>query len=63
MNDETRLIALAEAAAALVEDGMVVGLGSGSTAEAFVRALGQRVHARSERPGDSHLSQHRACRP
>ncbi len=45
MNDETRLIALAEAAAALVEDGMVVGLGSGSTAEAFVRALGERVQA------------------
>lgn len=45
MNDETRLMALAEAAAALVEDGMVVGLGSGSTAEAFVRALGERVQA------------------
>ena len=45
MNDETRLATLAEAAAALVEDGMVVGLGSGSTAEAFVRALGDRVQA------------------
>ncbi len=43
MNDADRLAALAEAAAALVEDGMVVGLGSGSTAEAFVRALGARV--------------------
>ena len=43
MNDETRLATLAEAAAALAEDGMVVGLGSGSTAEAFVRALGVRV--------------------
>lgn len=43
MNDETRLAALANASAALVEDGMVVGLGSGSTAEAFVRALGGRV--------------------
>lgn len=35
----------AEAAAALVEDGMTVGLGSGSTAELFVRALGQRMVA------------------
>lgn len=43
MNDPDRLAALAEAAAALVETGMVVGLGSGSTAEAFVRALGRRV--------------------
>lgn len=45
MNDDTRRAALADAAAALVEDGMVVGLGSGSTAEAFVRALGARVQA------------------
>jgi ribose 5-phosphate isomerase A len=45
VNDETRLATLAEAAAALVEDGMVVGLGSGSTAEAFVRALGARMQA------------------
>ena len=45
MNDETRLATLAEASAALAEDGMVVGLGSGSTAEAFVRALGARVAA------------------
>jgi ribose 5-phosphate isomerase A len=45
VNDETRLAALAEASAALAEDGMVVGLGSGSTAEAFVRALGARVQA------------------
>lgn len=43
MNDEIRLATLAASAAALVEDGMVVGLGSGSTAEAFVRALGVRV--------------------
>ncbi|HET9660281.1 MAG TPA: ribose-5-phosphate isomerase RpiA [Thermomicrobiales bacterium] len=43
MNDADRLAALAEAATALVEDGMTVGLGSGSTAEAFVRALGARV--------------------
>ncbi len=34
--------AAAEAAAALVEDGMVVGLGSGSTAALAVRAIGLR---------------------
>jgi ribose 5-phosphate isomerase A len=34
-----------EAAANLVEDGMLVGLGTGSTAQAFIRALGQRVQA------------------
>jgi ribose 5-phosphate isomerase A len=45
VNDADRLAALAESAAALVEEGMVVGLGSGSTAEAFVRALGVRVHS------------------
>lgn len=43
MNNPERLATLATAAAALIEDGMVVGLGSGSTAEAFVRALGARV--------------------
>jgi ribose 5-phosphate isomerase A len=32
-----------EAAAALVQDGMVVGLGSGTTAALVVRALGERV--------------------
>ncbi|HWW50121.1 MAG TPA: ribose-5-phosphate isomerase RpiA, partial [Verrucomicrobiae bacterium] len=35
--------AAAEAAAGLVEDGMVVGLGSGSTAAFFVAALARRV--------------------
>jgi ribose 5-phosphate isomerase A len=35
--------AAAEAAAKLVEDGMVVGLGTGSTAAYFVAALGWRV--------------------
>ncbi len=35
--------AAAEAAAGIVESGMVVGLGSGSTAELFVDALGRRV--------------------
>jgi ribose 5-phosphate isomerase A len=34
-----------EAAADLVEDGMLIGLGSGSTARAFIRALGQRIQA------------------
>jgi ribose 5-phosphate isomerase A len=33
----------AEAAADLVEDGMLLGLGSGTTAELFVRALGARI--------------------
>ena len=37
--------AAGEAAAALVEPGMVVGLGTGSTAAWFVRALGARVQA------------------
>ena len=35
----------AQAAAALVQDGMAVGLGSGSTAALVVRALGERVAA------------------
>lgn len=35
--------AAARAAAALVESGMVVGLGSGSTASLFIRELGSRV--------------------
>lgn len=34
--------AVGEAAAALVESGMVVGLGTGSTAACFVRSLGER---------------------
>lgn len=37
--------AVAEAAATLVEDGMVVGLGSGSTAALFVAALARRIDA------------------
>ncbi|MEA2585712.1 MAG: ribose 5-phosphate isomerase, partial [Thermomicrobiales bacterium] len=45
MDDATRLARLAEATAALVEDDMLLGLGSGSTAEATVRALGSRVAA------------------
>ena len=35
----------AEAAAALVQDGMVLGLGTGSTAAFFIEALGQRLAA------------------
>ncbi len=38
-------LAVARYAAGLVEDGMLVGLGSGSTADLFVRALGARVRA------------------
>lgn len=34
-----------ERAALLVEDGMTVGLGSGTTAMAFVRALGERINS------------------
>jgi ribose 5-phosphate isomerase A len=43
MTIEERIARLAERAAAEVQDGMRVGLGSGSTAEATVRALGERV--------------------
>jgi ribose 5-phosphate isomerase A len=35
----------AERAATLVQDGMLLGLGSGTTSELFVRALGERVAA------------------
>ncbi|HEX5499512.1 MAG TPA: ribose-5-phosphate isomerase A, partial [Thermomicrobiales bacterium] len=35
--------AVGEAAAAEVQPGMVVGLGTGTTADAFLRALGRRV--------------------
>jgi ribose 5-phosphate isomerase A len=40
---DTRKLAAAEAAAALVEDGMIVGLGSGSTATLAVAAIGRRT--------------------
>jgi len=40
-----RLARLGEAAAALVEDGQIVGLGTGSTADAMIDALGRRVAA------------------
>src|SRR4051794_17275021 len=45
MDAVARIAKLAERAALLVEDGTTVGLGSGSTAEAVVRALGTRVAA------------------
>jgi ribose 5-phosphate isomerase A len=45
MDDAERLAALAERAAAEVPDRATIGLGSGSTAEAVVRALGRRVAA------------------
>jgi ribose 5-phosphate isomerase A len=40
---DARKLAAAEQAATLVEDGMVVGLGSGSTASLAVAAIGRRV--------------------
>ena len=43
VTDEDRLARVGAAAADRVEPGMAVGLGSGSTAEAFIRALGDRV--------------------
>lgn len=45
MDDATRLAILARRAADEVADGMILGLGSGSTAEAFVRELGARVRS------------------
>ena len=43
MGDAARLAALAEAVAANVEPGMTIGLGTGSTADAAIRAIGRRV--------------------
>ncbi len=45
MTTEERVALLAKHAASQVQHGMIVGLGSGSTAEAVVRALGRRVAA------------------
>ncbi len=42
-NADIRKLAAAQAAAELVEDGMVVGLGSGSTAALAVAAIGKRT--------------------
>jgi ribose 5-phosphate isomerase A len=43
MDLTTRLARLGEAAAAMVENGQIVGLGTGSTASAMIEALGKRV--------------------
>lgn len=43
MNDNQRLEKIGAEAASLVDDGMLVGLGTGSTAAAMVDALGERV--------------------
>lgn len=43
MHDTERLSRLGAEAAARIDDGMLVGLGTGSTAEAMVHALGARV--------------------
>jgi len=45
MTDEQRLQSIGERAAAEVEPGMIVGLGTGSTADAMIQALGVRVAA------------------
>jgi ribose 5-phosphate isomerase A len=45
LNPEEMKRAAAQAAADYVENGMTVGLGSGSTSQEFVRALGARVGA------------------
>lgn len=45
MNSAERLERIGERAAAEIADGSLVGLGSGSTAEAMIRALGRRVAA------------------
>ena len=51
----------AEAAAKLVEDGMVVGLGTGSTSALFVSALGQRISAEHLRISGIPTSDHTAA--
>ncbi len=53
--------AAAEAAAKLVEDGMVVGLGTGSTAAYFVAALGWRVAGSNLRFTGIPTSEHTAA--
>jgi ribose 5-phosphate isomerase A len=45
MKDRPNSIALVDAALGMVQDGFVVGLGSGRAATAFVRTLGRRVRA------------------
>ena len=43
MNADVQKAAVGQAAAALVEEGMAVGLGTGSTANFFIRALSERI--------------------
>jgi ribose 5-phosphate isomerase A len=43
MDDGERLSRLARHVASIVQDGALIGLGSGSTTEAVIRALGERV--------------------
>ena len=45
MDAQAQKRAVADAASALVQDGMTVGLGTGSTAALMVQALGQRAQA------------------
>jgi ribose 5-phosphate isomerase A len=45
MNQEAAKRTAGEAAAELVEDGMILGLGTGTTARWFIEAVGARVHA------------------
>jgi len=52
--------AAAEAAASLVEDGMVLGLGTGTTAAVFVTALGARVSKEGLRVSGISTSEHTA---
>jgi ribose 5-phosphate isomerase A len=52
--------AAAETAAKLVEDGMIVGLGTGSTAAFFVRALAQRISGENLRVLGIPTSEHTA---
>ncbi len=47
MSSESDKRAAAQAAAALVEDGMKVGLGTGSTAGYLIAGLAHRGHAAS----------------
>lgn len=54
--------AAAEAAASLVEDGMVLGLGTGSTAAYFIEALGRRIAQRGLRVTCMATSEHTAAK-
>ncbi len=62
MDLTTQLARLGEAAAALVENGQIVGLGTGSTASAMIEALGQRVASGLRISGVATSSQTEASR-